>query len=166
MPTRGFTMATNSHCSHQPAEDNTLFEIVREPIDPRVVESSVARSSSGAVVTFCGVVRENADDGEAVDGLRYEAHEAMAVRSFMEIAQEVRTRHPDATLAIVHRVGELKIGEIAVVTVAAAPHRADAFLACREAIDALKARSPIWKQEYYRSGARRWVSNDCSEHGH
>lgn len=140
-----------------------LFEIVRDPIDLRSIERAVLAPGCGGIVSFCGTVRERADDGRAVEGLRYEAHEAMARASFREIADEVRATMPEVRLAIVHRIGALNVGEIAVAVVAAAPHRAEAFAAARFAIDALKERSPIWKQERYCDGERLWVENRCGE---
>ncbi|NNN00062.1 MAG: molybdenum cofactor biosynthesis protein MoaE [Candidatus Eremiobacteraeota bacterium] len=139
-----------------------ICEIVREAIDVRAIEASVLAPSCGGIVSFCGVVRERADDGREVEGLYYEAHEGMARASFMAIAEEVRATMPEVRLAIVHRVGALSIGEVAVAVVAAAPHRAEAFAAARFAIDALKERSPIWKQERYCDGERVWVENRCS----
>jgi len=139
-----------------------IFDIVREAIDVRAIEANVLAPACGGIVSFCGVVRERADDGRAVEGLHYEAHEAMARASFIAIAEEVRATMPEVRLAIVHRVGALSIGEVAVAVVAAAPHRAEAFAAASFAIDALKERSPIWKHERYCDGTREWVENRCS----
>jgi molybdopterin synthase catalytic subunit len=132
-----------------------MFRIVRDPIEVHALHSFV-RSADGGAVTFLGIVRENADDGRRVDGLYYEAFEAMAVREFEAIAAEARERFGDVALAIVHRVGELRVGEVSVAIVAAAVHRAAAFDACRYAIDQLKERAPIWKQERYAGGAAQW----------
>ncbi|MGC8485956.1 MAG: molybdenum cofactor biosynthesis protein MoaE [Candidatus Baltobacteraceae bacterium] len=140
-----------------------MFAIVDGAIDPRALEAAVLAPECGGIVSFSGVVRESADDGRAVTGLRYEAHVAMAEASFREIADEIRARMPDVRLAIVHRIGELVVGEIAVVVAAAAPHRAEAFAAARFAIDALKERAPIWKEEHYRDGAHAWIENRCGE---
>ena len=132
-----------------------MFAIVRGPIEIRALEAAVRRGDGG-VVTFLGIVRETADDGRPVHGLYYEAFEPMAVREFETIAAEARGRFGDIALTIVHRVGELTVGEISVAVLAAAPHRAAAFDACRYAIDQLKERAPIWKQERYADGAARW----------
>jgi molybdopterin synthase catalytic subunit len=132
-----------------------MFRIVSESIDPHVLEA-VVRRTDGGVATFLGIVREESDDGRHVVGLWYEAFAAMAVRVFETIAEEARVRFGDVRLAIVHRVGELQVGEISVAVLAAAPHRAEAFAACRYAIDALKARAPIWKKERYAAGASQW----------
>ncbi len=138
-----------------------MLEITRKPIDPRAVEAAVRSDACGGVVTFLGIVRDCAPDGRAVTGLSYEAHEAMAVAEFERIARDARGRHADIGLAILHRVGELRVGEIAVVVCAASAHRAEAFDVCAFAIDALKRRAPIWKKEHYVDGGAEWVANEC-----
>jgi len=110
---------------------------------------------------FLGVVRDTADDGRTVSGLSYEAHEAMALAEFAAIAHEVSERVPGIRIGIVHRIGALRVGEVAVAVCAAAPHRAQAFDACRYAIDELKARASIWKKEHYSDGTGDWVANEC-----
>ncbi len=135
--------------------------IVRERIDPRMVEADVRTDASGGIVTFLGVVRERANDGRCVDGLEYEAHETMALAEFDTIESEVALRWPRVRLGIVHRLGALLVGEIAVVICAAAPHRADAFDACEYAIDEVKKRAPIWKKERYIDGSSQWIANAC-----
>ena len=132
-----------------------MYAIVRDPIDPRALERAV-RPGDGGVATFLGIVREIAGDGRPVTGLWYEAFDAMAIREFETIASEARERFGDVTLAIVHRVGELRVGEISVAVLAAAAHRAAAFDACRYAIDQLKSRAAIWKQERYADGGAVW----------
>ena len=134
---------------------------MREPIDPRALEASVRDDAFGGIVTFLGVVRERADDGRTVTGLAYEAYDAMAVAQFEAIASEARERFGDVRLTIVHRTGELAIGDVAVAVVAAAVHRAAAFDACEYAIDELKARAPIWKMERYAGGGGEWKANAC-----
>ena len=136
-----------------------LFAIVRDPIDPRTLEAAVWSEACGGVVIFLGVVRERAGDGRPVSGLAYEAHEAMALAEFAAIAREVHEKYAGVRLGIVHRIGELRVGEIAVAVCTAAPHRAAAFDACRYAIDEVKARASIWKKERYADGTGEWVSN-------
>jgi molybdopterin synthase catalytic subunit len=141
---------------------HALFErdaIVRECIDPRALEDAVRTDECGGIVTFLGVVRERAQDDRPVTGLSYEAHESMALDVFAAIGEELRARFPKIQLRIVHRVGELRIGEIAVAVCAAAPHRGEAFDACEYAIEQLKARAPIWKKEHYTDGAGEWIEN-------
>jgi len=136
-----------------------LFAIVRDPIDPRTLEGAVWSEACGGVAMFLGVVRDHAHDGRGVTGLSYEAHEAMALAEFAAIAGEAGERYPGLRLGIVHRVGDLRIGEIADAVCAASAHRAQAFDGCRYAIDELKARAPIWKKERYADGTGDWVSN-------
>jgi molybdopterin synthase catalytic subunit len=138
-----------------------VFAITADPIDATSVERALHGPSHGALVTFLGLVRERSHDGKAVTGLSYEAQEPMAVEEFRRIAEEAQDAHPGAALAIVHRVGDLQIGEIAVAVCAAAPHRAAAFAAAHYAIDELKRRAPIWKKEHYLDGASEWISNEC-----
>jgi molybdopterin synthase catalytic subunit len=114
----------------------------------------VAGTDCGAVVTFVGTVRSS-NHGKAVVRLEYEAYRPMALRVFEHIAAETRERW-GARLCIHHRVGALDPGELSVVIAAAAPHRADAFEACRHAIESLKRDAPIWKREIYPDGSS-WV---------
>ncbi len=136
-------------------------EIRSSEIDPRALEACVTNDACGGIVTFLGIVRERAGDGRAVTGLSYEAHETMALAAFEAIAREACERHPEVRLGIVHRTGDLRIGEIAVAVCAAAPHRAQAFEACSYAIDQLNARAAIWKKERYAGGDAEWVENRC-----
>jgi molybdopterin synthase catalytic subunit len=138
-----------------------MLRIQQEAIDAGELEAAVRTDACGGIVTFLGVVRERANDGREVHGLEYEAHEEMALAEFAKIAGEVRERFPNVRLGIVHRIGALAIGEIAVAVCAASPHRGDAFDACEYAIDELKARAPIWKKERYTDGSGEWVANAC-----
>ncbi|MEE9281228.1 MAG: molybdenum cofactor biosynthesis protein MoaE [Myxococcota bacterium] len=112
----------------------------------------------GGVVTFSGVVRNRAR-GEAIDYLVYEAYAPLAEKELRMILGQVRERWPDVRLALCHRIGRLEIGDAAVMIAAASPHRADAFEACRFAIDSLKQTVPIWKKEFAESGAY-WVEEN------
>jgi molybdopterin synthase catalytic subunit len=141
-----------------------MFAIVRAPIDPARLDAAVRDDLFGAVVTFLGIVRERADDGRSVLGLEYEAYEAMALAEFEQVAGEAYGRFGDVRLAIVHRVGRLNVGEIAVAVVAGSPHRGTAFDACEYAIDEVKSRAAIWKKELYADGDGRWKSNACAPH--
>jgi molybdopterin synthase catalytic subunit len=135
-----------------------IIRITREPLDGaaiRALEEAISSPGAGGIVTFAGVVRDNAR-GKRVLSLEYDAYPEMAQAQMVEIATEVAQRWPESHLAMVHRVGPLAIGEASVVIVAACPHRAEAFDACRYAIDALKARVPIWKKEFYEDG-EEWV---------
>jgi len=109
----------------------------------------------GGLALFAGVVRD-VHEGRAVTGIRYHAHLALAERRLAEIEAEGEQRF-GAQLSVAHAVGELKVGETSVVIVARAPHRAEAFEACRWAIDTLKQTVPIWKEERYADGAARFL---------
>jgi molybdopterin synthase catalytic subunit len=135
------------------------------PIDPGVLLSAVRRDGDGGLALFVGVVR-NEDGGRKVTSLVYEAYAEMAERELARIDAEIRDRHPEARVLFTHRVGTLGVGEVAVVVAAAAPHRAEAFAACREGIEAIKARAPIWKQEIGPGGVV-WVDpcgDPCGVH--
>jgi molybdopterin synthase catalytic subunit len=111
----------------------------------------VTRDAAGAVATFVGLVRgENL--GRGVLHLEYDAYEPLAVASFARIADEIGETWPAARLALHHRVGTLRVGEASIVIAAASPHRAQAFAACRYAIERVKQISPIWKHEYFEGG--------------
>lgn len=131
--------------------------IADAPLDPDAVAARVAGPDAGGVVTFAGAVREHSR-GHEIEHLEYEAYPEMALAEMERICDEAARRWPGARVAIAHRVGHLAIGELAVVVVAAAPHRAEAFDACRFAIDALKQTVPIWKKEVARDGAY-WVDD-------
>jgi len=136
----------------------TIVRITREPLDTPVVralEESVTTSGDGGVVTFQGVVRDNAR-GKQVRSLEYDAYVEMAEQQMAQIAAAVEARWESSTVALVHRIGLLEIGECSVVVAVACPHRAEAFEACRYAIDTLKSTVPIWKKEIYADG-EEWV---------
>ncbi len=136
-----------------------MLAIVREPIDVTAVGESVRTQSCGAVVLFAGVVRNSSDDGRPVTGLSYEAYDGMAVREFETIAAQAREQFGACEVSVAHRVGDLLVGEVAVVVAAACAHRAAAFDACEYVIDAVKARAPIWKRERYADGDAAWREN-------
>ena len=124
------------------------------PLDAAVVWAN--RPHCGAVVMFSGNARDNSPDRPDVYELTYEAYEVEAERRLGAVALQARELWPDvARLALLHRVGTLAIGESAVVVVASAPHRTEAFDAARFCIDALKATVPIWKREKW-SGGESW----------
>jgi molybdopterin synthase catalytic subunit len=129
--------------------------LVDSPLDPAAAIAEVSHPGCGAVVTFVGTVRDHAR-GKKVVRLEYEAYPEMAVRVFARIAGEAQQRWPGARVCIHHRVGSLEPGALSVVIAASAPHRADAFDACRYAIEDLKKDAPIWKREQYPDGSV-WV---------
>jgi len=139
------------------------FTVTAEPLDVAAIEALVRDAALGGAVTFAGIVRERADDGRAVTGLSYEAHAAMATAAFATIAEEAQARFGPCGIAIHHRTGDLRIGEIAVVVAVASIHRAVAFDACRYAIDELKRRAPVFKRENYADGTGEWRENRCED---
>jgi len=127
-----------------------MILLVRDPIDVAAVQDVGA--GDGALCLFLGVVRGDSD-GRPVLRLEYEAYEDMALPMMEEIAADTRRRFGVTEVRIVHRLGRVEVGEVSVAVAAASPHRAEAFAACRHAIDTLKARVPIWKKELYADGA-------------
>lgn len=132
-----------------------LVRVVDSPIDFDEALAAVAAPENGAVVTFRGDTR-NHSEGKTVQKLFYEAYEPMATEKMNAIVDEVEERWQVRDFAMIHRVGEVPIGETSIFIVAAAPHRAEAFAACRYAIDTLKQTVPIWKKEFFDDG-EMWV---------
>lgn len=132
-----------------------LFRVVDEPLSLERVVAAVARQSQGGLVTFTGAVRDHSK-GKKVTRLEYEAYAPMAEKKLAEIAAEARAQWPGTEVAVMHRVGTLKPGELAVVIAVSAPHRKEAFRACELVIDRLKEDVPIWKKEYAEDG-EVWV---------
>lgn len=128
-----------------------LTKVTNARLDITELIALVAAANTGGVTTFLGLVRDH-NQGRRVLHLVYEAYEPLAERGLERIAQEARDRWPSVTLAIHHRVGRLEIGEASVAIAASSPHRADAFAACRYAIERVKQIVPIWKHEYFEGG--------------
>ena len=139
---------------HGPAEDDRFY-LGAEPLVLDRVIAAVERRQAGGVVTFIGKVRDHSR-GHAIDHLEYEAYAPMALKVMRSIAAAVEAEVVDASVAVHHRLGRLAIGEAAVVIAAAAPHRAEAFAACRAVIERLKRDVPIWKREVAVDGTT-WV---------
>jgi len=120
------------------------------------VVAAVKDSAAGGIALFLGAVRDH-DHGRTVTALDYSAHPS-AAELLRKVAGEVAARHGAVVaLAAIHRVGELTVGDLAVVVGASAPHRAEAFAACRDFIDTLKEQVPIWKHESFAGGDSSWV---------
>lgn len=136
------------------------FAITYDPISLDDIASQVVKPSTGAVAVFGGVVRNNSA-GKAVEHLEYEAYQEMALEKLVQVADEARRQWPKIVdIAIVQRIGQLEVGENAVVVAVSSPHRGDGcFEACRYAIDRLKQIVPIWKKEVSPDGAE-WVEGD------
>jgi molybdopterin synthase catalytic subunit len=136
-----------------------ILRITREPLDNeevRALVAQVAHAGAGGIVTFEGIVRDTSR-GKRVRYLEYDAYPEMAEQEMAQIATQVTRRWDTTAIAMVHRIGRLEIGECSVVIVVACPHRAEAFEACRYAIDTLKTTVPIWKKEVAEDG-EEWVS--------
>lgn len=118
--------------------------------------AAVVDPGAGGTCVFIGTVRDHSQAGDVI-GLRYEAWEELAVTRLHQIAGEMFERWPICKVAILHRTGELAVGEASVVVACSAPHRADAFDACRHGIERLKEDVPIWKKEALVSGDAHWV---------
>jgi len=127
------------------------YDVTTGPIDARELEAAVANPGAGAICTFSGIVRDNSR-GQSVTHLEYEAYAEMAVPQMRHIGQEIKDRWPGARVAMAHRTGHLEIGEVSVIVVVSAPHRDEAFAACKWGIDRLKESVPIWKKEHATDG--------------
>jgi len=119
------------------------------------VRAAVANPAAGGIALFAGAVRDS-DHDQGVSGLSYSAHPTAAAE-LRRVAEEIAEKFGVIAIAAVHRVGDLAIGDLAVVVAAACPHRAEAFDACRALIDELKASVPIWKHQRFADGTSEWV---------
>lgn len=131
-----------------------LAVVTSEPIDEHAVRSAVEADASGAVVMFCGVVRDH-DGGRGVLALDYRAHpeaERFLADCVRRIADET-----GLTVAATHRIGELRVGDVALFAAASAAHRAEAFDACERLVELIKREVPIWKRQHFGDGASEWV---------
>ena len=131
------------------------FRLTAEPLSLDAVVDEVRSERAGAIATFVGTTRQQSR-GRSVLHLDYEAYEEMAEKVMAEIAAELKGRHELCEIAIHHRTGRVDIGEASVVIAVSAPHRQDALAACKEAIDTLKERVPLWKKEFY-EGGEEWI---------
>ncbi len=134
-----------------------MIEITRDPLDPGLVASRVAKPTNGAVVTFLGTTRSNSA-GRKVLYLEYEAYRPMADNKLAEVAQEMAQRFEVEDVAIAHRLGRLEIGETSLVVAVASPHRDAAFAACQYSVDRIKQTVPIWKKEFF-EGGEVWIES-------
>ncbi len=132
--------------------------LVEEPIDVNRLLAQVRHPQAGAIVLFLGTVRDT-NQGRHVEHLEYEAYQKMALREMERVATEARQRWPVLGIGIVHRLGELDVGEISVAIAVSAGHRKEAFEAGRFAIDTLKQTVPIWKKEVWEGGAV-WIGSE------
>ncbi len=136
--------------------DIRLVEVTEAPLDLGAIELLVADHRAGGAVSFSGNVRDH-DHGRQVAALTYEGHpSAQAVLA--EVAKEIDARFDLVSLAVAHRVGELAIGDAALVAVVASTHRGEAFTACAALVDLTKQRLPVWKHQVFADGSDEWVN--------
>jgi molybdopterin synthase catalytic subunit len=147
--------------------ERVIVDIRETPLSLDEVVKNVSRPGAGAVATFAGVVRDE-NDGRAVTRLDYSAYAGMAKREMQKIVAEIEAEIEGVRVSAVHRVGQLGVGDLAIVCAASAPHRDEAFRACRELIDRIKERVPVWKREWGPDGAAwvGWVDARCSPESH
>jgi len=133
-----------------------MVRLTREIIDYHALTEEIRRGDCGAVVLFLGTVRDLTGD-RVTASLDYEAYPAMAEKKMAEIEAETCQRWPVGAIILEHRLGHVDIGDISVAVAVSCPHRAQAFEACRYAIDRLKELVPIWKKENWDDGTTEWV---------
>ena len=133
-----------------------MIRLTTEPINYAALTEQVRRNDCGAVALFLGTVRELTEERQTL-ALDYEAYPAMVEKKMAEIEGETRERWPVGEMAMVHRLGHLKLGDVSVAVAVSCPHRSQAFEACRFAIDRVKEIVPIWKKENWADGSTEWV---------
>ena len=137
-----------------PPEGDTWLGLSAAPLPVAEATSWAVRPDCGGLVLFSGTARDHADGRPGVEKLEYEAYESQVVPRLQAVADEARARWPVlGRLALLHRVGVLEVGDSAVVVVATAPHREEAFAVARFCIDTLKRSVPIWKRETWSEGS-------------
>jgi molybdopterin synthase catalytic subunit len=136
--------------------------ITKSPIDSAEILASVRDPSAGGTVLFLGTIR-NRNEGKVVRGLDYQVYREMAEKRMLEIEKQVKKKWPVKKMAMVHRYGSLKVGEVSVVVAVSCEHRAEAFEACRYAIDTIKQTLPLWKKERLKGGKQSWVQGSPIE---
>jgi molybdopterin synthase catalytic subunit/molybdopterin converting factor small subunit len=138
-----------------PPVSGGAFRLIDGPLDLTEVVAEVSDEQAGAIATFEGTVRRQSR-GREVIALDYEAYGGMAEKVMAEIAERVKERYDLCQVAVAHRVGRCEVGEVSVAIAVSAPHRQDALSACRDVIDELKERVPLWKKELY-EGGEEWI---------
>jgi len=141
-----------------------VISITNDVIDPDLLRKTLFDPGAGAYTSFEGWIR-NENEGHSVLRLEYEAYEPLALSEGQSILAEAQNKFPHLDAHCVHRTGLLEIGDCAVWVGVSAPHRDEAFLACRYIIDEIKVRLPIWKKEHYADGHSGWVNCErCASH--
>jgi molybdopterin synthase catalytic subunit len=131
--------------------------VTTEPLSVTDHEAAVSHPAAGAVVSFAGVVRDH-DGGRGVIRLEYEAHPS-AEAVLAEVAQEIAKDPAVVALAVSHRIGDLRVGDVALAAAVATAHRAEAFALCARLVDEVKARLPVWKHQFFTDGTDEWVNS-------
>ncbi len=139
--------------------------ITPEPITSETVLRHVGNDGDGAVCVFLGVVRDH-NEGRSVQGVQYSAYAEMAEQVLAEIGAEAAARAGSDRVAVVHRTGDLRVGDASVAIAVSSPHREQAFDACRYVIEQIKQRLPVWKQERYADGDDAWLDGSVPEAAH
>ena len=142
------------------------FRILSTALNPEALKRELDDPRAGGFVSFEGWVR-NKNEGKDVTHLEYQAYDALAVKEGDKIIAEALKKYEVLDALVEHRVGDLQIGEIAVVVHVTSVHRGPAFDACEYIIDELKIRVPIWKKEHYTDGDTGWIEcHECAKHAH
>lgn len=155
-------MGTSWPCSRR-SRAAEVRHVTRSAIDLTALLAQVASPERGGTASFLGTVRRGADDGP-VARIEYRAYEEMLEAEFARILDEAAARWPRARVAAQHRLGDVQAGEASIGVVAAAPHRAEAFDACRFVIEEAKQRLPVWKREILDDGTAAWRDNAGERH--
>jgi len=134
-----------------------LAGIREEPLSVDEVRAAAADPAAGAMALFLGVIRDH-DHGRGVASLSYTAHPSAAAE-LGRVAEKIAASHPVRAIAVLHRTGDLQLGDLAVVAAVSADHRAEAFAACSALVDELKATVPIWKHQFFAGGDSEWVNS-------
>lgn len=134
-----------------------VADVVAGEISSADLRARAHTIADGAVVTFDGIVRDH-DGGRSVVSLDYEAHPS-AASTIASVAERVAERHPEVRIAVLHRVGALALGDVALAVAVASPHRREAFEACSDLVDTVKAEVPIWKRQVYDDGTDEWTGS-------
>ena len=138
-----------------------IIDLKKEKIQVKKAENFVSSSKFGASLIFKGTVR-NKNDNKKVTGITYDSHDAMVIKSFEEIYNEVekKLKIKDKAVFIEHVKGYLGLGEISIIIAVACPHRAETYILSRFIIEEIKKRSPIWKKEHYENEKSEWLKGN------
>ena len=142
-------------------ENYAIFDRIQNtPLTLDIFDPIHAFPECGGIGIFIGAVR-NHHEGKAVKALKYTAYAPVAEKMIRQIEQEIQVKYGVSYVRVVHRIGELDIGDTAIIAVAYAPHRREAFAACEEAVERVKHEVPVWKEEFYMDGSSQYVAGCC-----